>query len=57
MEATKFKSRREHRKDVHRFNRYIKGETWDTEISTLEKHHLAQSYFPHLPFPLQANFA
>lgn len=33
MEAKNFKSRREHRKDVNRFNRYIKGENWDIEIS------------------------
>jgi len=44
MEATKFKSRREHRKDVHRFNRYIKGETWDTEISSHQNQHQPQTY-------------
>jgi arginyl-tRNA---protein transferase len=44
MEATKFKSRREHRKDVHRFNRYVKGDTWDSEVSSHQKQLEPQSY-------------
>ena len=43
MEATKFKSRREHRKDVNRFNRYIKGENWDLRVSQYKEHD-AQMY-------------
>jgi hypothetical protein len=37
MDALTFKSRREHRKDVHRFNRYIKGDNWDAEVSLYAK--------------------
>ena len=37
MEASTFKSRREHRKDVHRFNRYIKGDNWDGEVALYAK--------------------
>ena len=44
MEATNFKSRREHRKDVNRFNRYIKGEKWDAEVSHYDKNLEIQRY-------------
>jgi hypothetical protein len=46
MEALTFKSRREHRKDVHRFNRYIKGDNWDAEVSLYAKQLETQRLLP-----------
>ena len=37
MEAKNFKPRREYRKDVNRFNRFIKGDDWDDQISHYNK--------------------